>query len=123
MARRKTLSNLDNAGYGTYRGTAEWALGPELYELISTTAHKAVVMAKETMARSTGKLARSVNAETFPYAGGTLTAWQAYVETNAGHSWDPGHSYGAAHEFGWFDSRTGKQHPGGHELFEVLKAL
>lgn len=116
------ISPLNSRGYGSNKGTAEWAVGPELYAMVRSETTYASKLASALIAKDTGKLAASANPTVETYAGATLTAWQGYVTTDASHPWDAGHSYGAAHEFGWFD-RDGKHHPGGHELETTLRML
>lgn len=105
-----------------YRGTARWAIGPELYGVLRELATYGAKKANAAIAKQTGQLAASANPSVTPYAGETLTAWTGHVETEAVHPWSPGKSYAAAHEFGWID-KHGQHHPGGHELRYVLRSL
>lgn len=122
MGHSGVLSSLNSRGYGSNKGTAEWAMGPELYTMIRSETVYAQKVAQSLIAKDTGNLSRSAEAKVEPYSGSTLTAWQGYVETNAVHPRDPTQSYAAAHEFGWYGS-DGNHHPGGHELEMTLARI
>lgn len=81
-----------------YRGTAAWAVGPELKRCLQSEAESMRRELRTTMARDTGALASGLRVETDIFEGRKMSAWTAYV-ISAGVKPGRRGSHAAYHEF------------------------